>query len=806
MIILFTFLLAIIVLATLLYRGQGFWGWVLALLVLIAGGDLAGMPTVLTGWAIIFTAVLSGLFGIQGIRRPFLTAGLMKIVKRSLPKISETEQTALDAGTVWWDAEIFSGRPDWTKLEEFNVSGLTKEEQDFVDGPVEEICQETDDWKIAQDRDLPEELWQKLRDMKFFGMIIPKKYGGLGFSAQAHSAVVLKLSSRSLPLSVIVMVPNSLGPAELLLHYGTEEQKDHYLPRLATGEEMPCFALTEPKAGSDAASIQSHGVICEEKIKGKKILGIRLNWRKRYITLAPVATVIGLAFKLSDPDGLLSDKEDLGITCALIPRDTKGMSIGRRHDPMGIPFPNGPIEGKDVFIPISYVIGGEDGVGQGWRMLMESLAAGRSVSLPSLSLGASQLATRVTGAYSAVRRQFGLPIGKFEGVAERLARIGGLTYGMDAARQLTCAAVDSGERPSVLSGIAKAYLTENMRTVFLDAMDILGGAAICRGPKNLLSRAYDGLPIAITVEGANILTRSMIIFGQGSIRGHPFVPKELAAVANNSLKDFDDAFWGHINFTVCNAARAGIDGLTAGRFLKVKGTAKARRHKQLITRYSSAFVLVADVSMLLLGSSLKRRETLSGRLADALSWLYLATAAVKRFEDEGSLKEDELYLDWFCAHAYQEIEQALLTITHNYPVKFVGTMLRFRLFLLGRKAHGPTDMQNIALANRMMGDLGGREKLSRDISVSDNPDDAMGALEEAYRKIQGVIPLEARIRTARKTGILRGVAREDLYLVAVAKGVVDEDEFQQLLEAQSLADAVVEVDDYSQTAYKKLKG
>ncbi len=799
-------LLAILVMVSLLYVGHGFLGGMLALLVLIAGGHYGGAATVFTGWAIIFTAVLSTVLGVHSVRRVVLTSNLMKIVKRSLPTISETEQTALDAGTVWWDAELFTGRPDWERLEKFDVSGLTAEEQDFLDGPVEEICRMTDDWKVAQDRDLSPEVWQELKDQHFFGMIIPKEYGGLGFSAQAHSAVVLKLSSRSLPLSVVVMVPNSLGPAELLLHYGTEEQKDYYLPRLARGEEMPCFALTEPKAGSDAASIQSEGEVCRGEFEGKDVLGIRLKWRKRYITLAPVATVVGLAFKLRDPEGLLGDKKDLGITCALIPRDTKGMSIGKRHDPMGVPFPNGPIEGKNVFIPLDWVIGGQAGVGQGWRMLMESLAAGRSVSLPSLSLGASQLATRVTGAYATVRQQFGLPIGRFEGVAERLARIGGLTYGMDAARKLTCAAVDAGERPSVLSAIAKAYLTENMRLVFLDAMDILGGAAICRGPKNLLSRAYDGIPIAITVEGANILTRSMIIFGQGSIRGHPFVPQELEAVAKNDLNAFDDAFWGHINFTLCNAVRAMVDGLTRGKFIRVEGTSTARRHKQLLTRYSSAFVLVADVSMLALGSSLKRRETLSGRLADALSWLYLATAAVKRFEDEGSLEDDEIYLNWFCAYAYQQIEQALITITHNYPIRFLGTVLRLKLFFFGRSAHGPSDLESLELSQRVMGKKGGRDRLAGDIAIPRNTHEAMGALEEAYYKILEVAPLDTRIRAARKSGVLKGVDREDLPSVAAEKGVISEQELKQLQDAISLADTVVEVDDYTAAAYKKLKG
>ncbi|WP_108651166.1 acyl-CoA dehydrogenase [Dongshaea marina] len=805
MIVVLTILVAILALLVLLYRGKGFWSWISALVILIVGAGICGASSGFIVTSLVITALLAALFGLDNLRRTLVTLRLMKLIKKGLPKISETEQTALNAGTVWWDAELFSGRPNWQKLAEFEVSSLTDEEQAFLDGPVEELCRITDDWQITQEREFPPEVWRQLKEQKFFGMIIPKEYGGLGFSAQAHSAVVQKISSHSLAVAVVVMVPNSLGPAELLLHYGTDAQKQHYLPRLASGEEIPCFALTEPKAGSDAGSIQSQGVICKQEFEGEETLGILLDWRKRYITLAPVATVIGLAFKLRDPERLLGEQDELGITCALIPSATPGVEVGQLHDPMGIPFPNGPTEGKDVFIPLDWVIGGEAGIGQGWRMLMESLASGRSISLPSLSLGASKLSTHICGAYASVRHQFGLPIGRFEGVAEKLAHIGGLTYGMDAARRLTCGAVDSGERPSVLSCVVKAYLTENMRQVVIDAMDILGGAAISKGPRNLLSRAYDGLPIGITVEGANILTRSMIIFGQGSIRAHPYVPRELEAAASNDLYAFDKALWGHINFTLGNGVRAAVDGITRGRLLKISGHYGAEHHKQTITRYSSAFVLVADVSMLLLGSSLKRREILSGRMADALSWLYLATSAVKRFEDEGSLKEDELYLDWFCSHAYRQIEEALRGACHHYPIAWVGRLLHLSLFALGKRSYGPSDKQTLRLARRVMGEQNGRSKLSAGISSVASGSKALGALEEAYEALKALAPIEEKIHKARKSGPLKQVAREKLYQAALDEGVISSEEFNQLEAAQSLMDAVIEVDSFGCAQYKSLR-
>ncbi|MCH2327700.1 MAG: acyl-CoA dehydrogenase, partial [Rhodospirillales bacterium] len=553
------------------------------------------------------------------IRRPLVSVPAMRLVRAILPGMGDTERIALEAGTVWWDGDLFSGNPDWQKLLDFASQPLSEEEQEFLDGPVEKLCAMLDDWQIAQDRDLPDKVWEFLKRERFFGMIIPTEYGGLGFSAIGHSAVIVKISSRSVTTAVTVMVPNSLGPAELLLHYGTDEQKKYYLPRLARGEEVPCFALTEPHAGSDAASTRSSGVVCRGTYKGKEVLGIRLNWNKRYITLAPVATVIGLAFRLFDPEGLLGREEDIGITCALIPRDVPGIKIGDRHDPMGVPFQNGPITGTDVFVPVDFVIGGQDGVGQGWKMLMDSLAAGRSISLPSLSVAAVELAARATGAYATVREQFNTPIGKFEGIEEPLARIGGYTYFMNAARMLTCGAVDAGEKPAVLSAIVKAYLTEGMRGILNDAFDIRAGAAICRGQKNILGRGFIGVPVAITVEGANILTRSLIVFGQGSVRCHPFVQDEMQAIDTNDLARFDRALFGHLGFVFQNSVRALFLALTGGALTDVPENGVDARYFKRLTRYSAAFALVTDIALATLGGALKRREKISGRLADALA-------------------------------------------------------------------------------------------------------------------------------------------------------------------------------------------
>ncbi len=741
---------------------------------------------------------------IPPLRRALLTRAIMRLVSRTLPRMGDTERIALEAGTVWWDGELFSGNPDWTKLLRFKPLGLTAKEQAFIDGPVAELCAMLDEWQIENDKDLPPEVWRFIKSKGFFGMIIPESYGGLGFSAAAHSAVVVKLSSRSLTTAVTVMVPNSLGPAELLLHYGTDAQKSHYLPRLAAAEEIPCFALTGPEAGSDAAATASEGVVCRGTWQGREVVGIRLNWRKRYITLAPVATLIGLAFRLRDPDGLLERPADapprgpdgdLGITCALIPANLPGITIGQRHDPLGIPFQNGPTEGHDVFVPVDAIIGGAAYAGHGWRMLMESLAAGRSVSLPALSVAGAEFSARATSAYALVRKQFDLPIGRFEGIEEPLARIGGMAYLMNAARVLTCGAVDAGERPAVVSAIVKAYLTEGMRASLVDAMDVRAGAGICRGPRNMLARGYISAPIAITVEGANILTRSLIIYGQGAIRCHPYVLKEMRAAAAKDVAAFDSAFFGHIGFIFANVARLAIPGLAGGK----RGGAGplspvVGRGLRRLGRASAAFALASDVAMATLGGQLKRREKLSGRLADALAWLYLGSAAAKRFVEEGQRSQDLPFLRWSLDHALWRIDEALEGLLANLPNRFAAWGLRMLIFPFGIRRRPPSDRVGAAVARTMLEDAAARDRLTGDIYLPGAADPGMGRLEAAFAACQTALPVEGKIRDAVRARRLPRDPEADLPERAVAAGVISAEERRLLAQAERLREDAIQVD------------
>ena len=656
--------------------------WLLALMVIV---PVLAIQTQISGTALqivyltLFLFVV--FFGIPPLRRAVISAPILKIFRKVLPQISATEQEAIDAGTVWWDGELFSGHPDWNKLRAFPKCGLSVEEQAFVDNEVEQLCAMLDDWDITHTRaDLSPKVWQFIRDKGFFGMIIPKQYGGLEFSAQAHSAVVTKVASRSGTAAVTVMVPNSLGPAELLLHYGTPEQKDKYLHRLAKGLEVPCFALTGPFAGSDAGAIPDVGVVGYGEFNGQQnVLGVRITWEKRYITLAPIATLLGLAFKLYDPEHLLGGEVNRGITLALVPTDTPGVRIGRRHFPLNSAFLNGPTQGDAVFIPMDYLIGGATRIGQGWRMLMECLAAGRSISLPASSVGGMKLAARTTGAYGRVRKQFKVPIGKFEGVEEPMARIGGHTYMTDAARQFTALAIDLHEKPSVISAIIKYHATERGRIVINDAMDVHGGKGICLGPDNYLGRFYQQMPIGITVEGANILTRTLMIFGQGAIRSHPYVLKEIAATTDQNLKrallQFDEALFAHISFALSNAARSFVFGWTGGRGIHVPEGHDTKHYYQQLTRYSAAFALSSDIAMAVLGGTLKRREKISARLGDVLSLMYLCSATLKRFEDDGRPADDLPLLHWSMQDALYKIEQAFGGVIQNFPNALVRAML-----------------------------------------------------------------------------------------------------------------------------------
>jgi acyl-CoA dehydrogenase len=754
------------------------------------------MPALTLIW--IAVGVFAALSIVKPLRRAVVTGPIFGIYKKVLPQISQTEQEALDAGSIWWDADLFTGKPDWKKMLAYPEARLSAEEKAFIDGPVEELCGMLNEWDITHNRmDLPPEVWKFIREKGFLGIIIPKSFGGLGFSAMAHSEIVTKISTRSGTTAVTVMVPNSLGPAELLIHYGTDEQKNYYLPRLAKGLEIPCFALTNPEAGSDAGAIPDFGIVCKGMHEGREVLGIRLTWDKRYITLGPVATILGLAFKLFDPDKLMGDKEELGITLALIPTSHKGVNIGRRHVPLSGAFMNGPNSGTDVFVPMSWIIGGEKQVGNGWRMLVECLAAGRSISLPSMSMAAGKLASRATGAYARIRSQFKTPIGKFEGVEEPLARIGGNTYMMDATRRMTMGALDLGEKPSVISAICKYHMTERMRSILNDAMDIHGGKGIMMGPNNYLGSAYMSIPIAITVEGANILTRSLIIFGQGAIRCHPFVLKEIASAGANDLAAFDRALWGHMAFTISNAARSLWLGFTGGEGVSVPAAApETRRYLQMMTRFSSAFALLSDISMFVIGGSLKRREKISARLGDILSLLYIASATVKRFHDEGRQKDDLPLLTWAMYDSFFKLQVAMDGVIDNFPNRFVAFMLRQLVFPKGLTLNAPFDKVGTKVANILITPGAARDRLTAGAYVPRKEDDVIGRLEFAMEAVIKADPIDAKLRKAGKDGKLPQRTLAERRAAAVTLGIITQEEHDHLIYTDRLRHDVVKVDDF----------
>jgi len=780
--------------------------WLVSATVFVAAAWLTQwLPPAVVATAAAMLALAAIVFGVAALRRRLIGDPVLSAFRKVLPPMSQTEREAIEAGTVWWDGDLFSGRPDWNKLLAVPSPTLTAEERRFLDNECEELCALVSDWETTHVyRDLPPHVWQFIKDRGFLGMIIPKQYGGLGFSAFAHSEVVAKLASRSSAVVVTVMVPNSLGPGELLARYGTDEQKQHYLPRLAKGLEIPCFALTSPHAGSDAAAIPDRGIVCMGEHDGKPTLGLRLTWDKRYITLGPVATLLGLAFHAFDPDHLLGEIDDLGITCALIPTNHPGVHIGRRHMPLSAVFQNGPNWGKDVFIPLDWVIGGRPMVGKGWRMLMESLAAGRSISLPSLSTGMSKMVTRATGAYARVRRQFKTPIGKFEGVEEPLARIGGNLYAMDAVRVMTAGAVDLGEKPAVLSAIAKYQLTERARVLANDAMDIAGGKGICMGPSNFLGAAYMQIPVSITVEGANILTRSLIIFGQGAIRCHPFVLEEIAAAAHadptRASVAFDRALFGHLRFVLSNMARAFVLGLCGSHCTRAPaGVApETRRYYQQLTRFSAALAFLADVSMGVLGGALKRKEKLSARLGDVLSMLYVASAVLKRYETDGAHSEDAPLMHWAIWDSMYKAQTALEGVISNFPGRFIPALMRMLVFPLGRPYVIPSDRAGHDVARLLIEPSATRDRLTSGIYVPTDPRDVLAALELALQATIAAEPVEARMRDAARSGGVVFGQSEDRAAVAAAAGIITGDELALLRRAQQLIDEVIRVDDFAQ--------
>lgn len=792
----------------------------LTILALLAMGFLVTRQSSIVIWTISYSLImlliwqyadpsvlekfLAGLIflgllfcSIKPLRRQFLSRHLFKLISQAMPSMSSTEREALEAGTVSWEGDLFSGSPDFEKLCQEPIVQLTSEEQQFIDGPLKELCRMLDDWDITHNRtDLPPDVWQFIKDSRLFGMIIPKEYGGLEFSATAQSIILATVYGRSITAATTISVPNSLGPAELLLKYGTEEQKNHYLPRLADGREIPCFALTGPNAGSDAASIPDKGVICYQLINGENVLGIRLTWNKRYITLCPVATVIGLAFRLMDPDNLLGKGQEPGISCALIPANTPGVITGRRHFPLNTGFLNGPTQGTDVFVPIDALIGGAAMAGTGWRMLMECLSAGRAISLPSSAVGGSQAAALASGAYARVRKQFNTAIGNFEGIEEPLARIMGNTYIIDSGLTMASAAIDHGAKPSVAGAILKYHTTEMARQVAIDAMDIHGGKGICLGPKNYLGRGFQNIPIGITVEGANILTRSLIIFGQGAIRCHPYIYKELESVRENNLNAFDSAFWGHIGFTGANFVKSLIFLVTDGYFTKAPASS-VKRYYQLIHRYSTNLALTADFCMGILGGELKRKEKLSARLGDVLSNLYLASAVLKRFHDDGEPSEDLPVIQWCCEHLFYECELALRGVMTNFPRQWGCITLKLLLQPFGGRRKKPSDKLGQTLAKLMIAPNETRTRLTRRVFTESIVNCPIGRLELAFNKICAVESIEKQVSRAVKDGVLQTLTLLEQIKEGLQKGILNADQAMLLNDAELARQEVIAVDDFN---------
>jgi acyl-CoA dehydrogenase len=794
------FIVAVLYLA---YRRLPLFSFTIAFTVLLIAYSVLGHPA--GAWQGLLWLLLGcfWLLNLRPLRIALISRPFMRTYRRLLPSMSDTERDALEAGTVWWEGELFTGNPDWRKLHAAAAPKLSAEEQAFLDGPCETLCRMLDDFDITHRRgDMPPEVWQYIKSHGFFAMIIPKRYGGLEFSTYAHSCVLVKLAGRSVTCASTVAVPNSLGPAELLLHYGTEQQKNHYLPRLARGEEIPCFALTGPRVGSDAAAIPDTGVVCRGVWQGREVIGLKFNFSKRYITLAPVATLVGLAFRMLDPDHLLGDKTDLGITCALIPRDTPGIEIGRRHLPLNIAFQNGPVHGHDVFAPLDCIIGGLAMAGAGWRMLVEQLSVGRCISLPANATGGALVGIFATGAYARIRRQFNMPIGRFEGVEQVIARMVGLGYIMDAARSVTTAAIDNGQKPAVPAAILKYHVTEMGRRVGNDAMDIHGGKGIMLGPNNYLGRGYQSIPIAITVEGANILTRNLIIFGQGAIRCHPFVLREMNAARDQDHKhgiaQFDRALFGHIGFTISNAARSLLMALSLARFERVPETGPTRRYYQHIERFSASFAFATDVAMLTLGGYLKKKETISARLGDVLSAMYLASMVLKHHENEGAPAEELPIVEWACRELLYQAQEQLHSVLRNFPNRALAAMMRLLIFPRGLTYFAPADRLGGAVADLVLNDTATRSRLCRLVYRSVEPGNPLGALQQALELAAVAEPLERKLRIeGQKTGRLSALDLPGQIQQARALGILTEPEAQLLADYDRRVMQIIGVDDFA---------
>lgn len=788
--------LSILVLLAMGFIGVPLLVWSVFVLLLLVG---YGAPIVVI--AVYAAAII--VLNLPPLRKVILSSPIMKIMDalKLIPAISQTEREALEAGVVWVDSELFSGKPDFKRILNESYPKLTDEEQAFIDGPLEKICAEIDDWEIYKHKDIPERVWKMFKEEKLFGMIIPKKYGGLEFSALAHSAVISKLSSRSIPACITVMVPNSLGPAELLNHYGTEDQKQKLLPKLATGEEIPCFALTEPNAGSDAGSITSRG----EVFKGDDgELYIKLNWNKRWITLAAISTTLGMAFRLYDPENHLGQGEDVGITCGLIPSNTEGVVLGERHDPLGVPFYNCPTQGKDVVVPIDSIIGGKDMAGKGWLMLMDCLGAGRGISLPAQSSGGSKLFARMVAAHATVRKQFGLSVGKFEGVEEPMARIGGFSYLLEAMRVYTCGALDSGVKPPVITAIAKFQATEVSRKVVNDSMDVLGGSGISRGPRNFAAHTYMAIPIGITVEGANILTRTLMIFGQGAMRAHPYAFQEVKALEEGNLTMFDKAFWGHQGHIVRNLIRSVLLSVSRGYFSSSPVSGPTSKYYKKIAWAAASFATMTDIAMVALGGKLKTKEKITGRYADILSWMYISLAVLRRWEADGRKKEDLPFVHFALRHGLTQIQDAFDGLFANFDVPVLGWLLRVPVrwwSRLNTLSGVPSDALTHEISTLMQTPGEQRDRMSDGVYIPTDMSEHVAKLDKTFALVKESEGLERKIKKAIRAKKLEKKPIKDLLDEAVTAGVISADEKTTLEKSEEMRWDCIQVDAFSQEEF-----
>ncbi len=799
-------IVTVVFIAALLYLGHrrsSLWAFAVSFTVLLLIYSAAGSPAPVWKGILWFLLICFWLLGVRALRAALISGRFMRTYRRLLPAMSDTEREALEAGTVWWDGELFTGRPDWRKLAAAAPPALSDEEQAFLDGPCETLCAMLDDFDITHRRgDLPPAVWDYLKSQRFFAMIIPRQYGGLAFSTFAHSCVLTKIASRSITCASTVAVPNSLGPAELLAHYGTEQQKNHYLPRLARAEEIPCFALTGPRVGSDAAAIPDTGIVCRGPWQGREIVGLKLNFSKRYITLAPVATVIGLAFRMFDPEHLLGERTDIGITCALIPRDTPGIEIGRRHFPINIPFQNGPVRGHDVFVPLDFIIGGLAMAGSGWRMLVEQLSVGRCISLPANSTGGALAGVFATGAYARIRRQFNAPIGRFEGVQQAIARMVGYAYIMEAARSVTTAAIDQGEKPAVPAAILKYHVTEMGRRVANDAMDVQGGKAIMLGPRNYLARGYQSIPIAITVEGANILTRNLIIFGQGAIRCHPYVRREMSAARDadhrRGVAEFDRALFAHIGFAFSNAVRSLLMAISFARFEKAPESGATHRYYQHIVRFSASFALVTDIAMLTLGGYLKKKETISARLGDVLSMLYLASMVLKHHANRGRPAEELPIVEWACRELLYQAQEQLHSVLRNLPNRPTAALARLLVFPRGLTYFAPADRLGRRVAELVTSPSATRAALGRFIYHGAGGDNPLYALQQVLELAERAEPLEKKVRIEGvRTGRISALDPPRQIQQAHELGILSDSEASFLADYDRRVQNIIAVDDFA---------